>query len=104
MKGITPLAIAYLTLSIGCYAPRESPNEEAGDVDEPLLYISTCPDRPENTVGGPCASSNDCFYSQCARSVCVSGTCVSLKYADGTLCFANDATYIGHCRSCWCDE
>ncbi len=51
-----------------------------------------------------CATSDDCFFSQCATSTCVNGRCV-VGSREGNMCFVEDhgtITDIGTCASCVC--
>lgn len=54
------------------------------------------------SCNGPttCATSDDCFFSQCALSECVGGLCQHTS-RDGELCFAGNFK-IGECTGCEC--
>lgn len=49
-----------------------------------------------------CASSDDCFWSQCASSRCEDGACVHETVPDGTACFVDVNLNVGTCGNCLC--
>lgn len=85
----------------GCGSVDESPPVDHGASPDASVQVE-CRKPWSGVAPLACATSDDCFWSQCSESECVDGACVHVSRPDGEACFAPELGAVGECHECLC--
>jgi hypothetical protein len=97
MKGL----VVAMVVVCGCGSVDEPPPVDHGAQSD-AGALTECRKPWAGVAPIACATSDDCFWSQCSDSECVDGACVHVKSPDGAPCFAPELGAVGECRECLC--